>query len=367
MKVILFLLTLLLSCQTVHARQIAVHVHSEHESHNQQTFPVNGTILTLDGRQVRFGELSLMQPLGWAVSPSGYFIAFIDSRDGFGLRTADSNAREIAFNPLEFFRPDDQTLEIYSFDDGRTVVRDNVANFSFFSADGSLLYSVSNSSGSAQGERESRLASDKAGTSVVLYNPVILKPDGTGSRAAIAGDDQNLHFFFESVDEEIKIAEVSENGSFITVITTGGSGDRVHLFDRFGNELYTRVSEDALTGASLTGDGRYLTLYTSGRVQVYQTVTGELLGSASSRTTLIKAIYSPEDELIVALGGTVRGRSIAAPVLTAVHLGQRQIRREDIRQSLSLLSAPDISIKRTAESTFVVSGLNKKLEAVITF
>lgn len=367
MKVIFTLIIPLFLIQVATARQISFEIHPDHQAHDMQTFPVNNTRLTVGDGQILFGETLITQPLYWAVSPSGRSIASIDGRGDFGLRVSDSRSYKILHNPLEFFRPDDQTLALYLFDDARSIVRDNVANFSFLSADGTILYSVSNSSGSPEGERESQLASDRTGTTVVLYNPLILRANGNGSRAAILRGEENRILFYESLSDEIKGVEISDNGSFVTLVTSGSEGDTVLLFDRFGNELFSVTSSDPLSGASLTDDGSYVTLFTSGRMQVYHTESGELLGSASSRSRIIRAVYSPEEQLILALGGTVRGRSITGPTLTAVHTGLRRISREEIPYSLSLLHPGRVEITSEGRGRFVLTGLNRQIKAEISF
>lgn len=367
MKVILLLVLTFFFIQEASSRQISVTLNPDHLSHDEQTFPANEDLLITGKDGLQFGEVSLSTPLTWSLSPFAHNLAVIDLGGGFGIRLLDSSGQEVSKNSLDLFRPDDQTLALYPFDDGRVIIRDNVANFSFFSADGSLLQSVSNSSGSPNGERESELASDSMGTTLVLYNPVIRRPGGTASRAALIDEQLNRSFFFESPDHEIASLQVSEGGRFITLIARGAGTDQFFLYDRFGNELFSIDSETTLAGASVTPDGNYVTLFSSGRVQVYRTVSGELMGSASSRSSLIKANYFPEENLILALGGSVSGRTVNAPTLTAVHLGFRSISREEIPGNLAMLSVDSISIQRIGAERYAIRGLNRGVLAEISF
>lgn len=279
----------------------------------------------------------------------------------------DDSGNKIVDQSLEYFDSSDQTLNVYSFNDGRSIVRDNVANFTFFDAAGELMYSYSNSSQSVDGERESELSSDSNGRTVVIYNPVIAYGNNTGSRANIVYGEKNSYEFFRDPQREIRQVNVSSDGAYITVIAANSSGSQLFMFDRFGNELYQHETEEELKGASLSSDANFVTIYSSGRVQVYNVQTGESMGSASSRSIILYATFIPQDETVLALGGSLSGRNISNPTITAVHLGLREITRNDIDLSLSTLDQNAIRINRTGEGNYSLIGLNKTLELQTNF
>ena len=283
------------------------------------------------------------------------------NRGDLTLLNLDAFGSKISEGTLEFFEPMDPTLKIYSFDDGRTIVRDNVANFTFFDSAGSLLYSYSNSSQSSDGERESQLSSDSSGRTVVIYNPVIAYGNQTGSRASIIYGEENSLEIFRDPQREISQLVVSANGSYISLLAKNSDGSYVTLYDRFGNELYQYQTGDDLLGVSFTSDVNYITKYSTGRVQVFNVRTGESMGNASSRSTIIYATYIPEDETVLALGGSINGNNISNPTITAVHLGLRQITRSDINLPLSTLDLNSIRLTRSAENEYRIVGLNRDL------
>lgn len=273
----------------------------------------------------------------------------------------------LAETDLEFFDTTDETLKVYQFDDGRAVTRDNIANFSFFNSDGTLGFSVSNSSQSSGGEQISELAADPAGRTVVLYNPVISFNGTTGSRARIVYGDQENDLFYRSENRTIKQIQVTPGGSYITLLTSGGNNDRAHVYDRFGNEIYTRDLNGEQTGITLSGNGNFLTVYGSGRVQVFNILNDESIGSSSSRTPLLYAAYLPEDEIILALGGTLSGNSVSGASLIAVHIGKRQIARTEITNSPVVHNPEELIIERISANRYLIKGMNQTFDVHTVF
>lgn len=361
MKYLSLLILLMVSVISVQAQSITVTPYQHHLNGNQNTFPLDISHLLIGPNSIQVGGTSVDRPGSWAVSHQGKIVSFLMNRGELYLLNLDSSGIKIAEKTLEFFDPADQTLKVYSFDDGRTVVRDNVANFTFFDAAGSILYSYSNSSQSSDGERESQLSADSNGRTVVLYNPMIAYGNRTGSRASIVyGEGNSIEIFRES-ERVISQLNVSDDGSYLTLLATNSEGSFVQLYDRFGNELYQYQTGDNLEGVSLSSDANYITKYSSGRVQVFNVQTGESMGNASSRSTIFYAVFIPQDETVLAMGGSFTGRSIMNPTITAVHLGLRQITSSDISAQLSTLDQNSIRLIRAGVGKYRVTGLNKDL------
>ncbi len=352
---------------SVQSQQITVSPVPDHADNNQNTFPVKDSNFMISGNQITIGDQTIINPASWSLAEPGGKLGILEQRGQVFLYSVDHHGNILFETPLEFFDPTDETMKVFQFDDGRLVLRDNVANFTFVNSKGNQMFSVSNSSQSADGERESQLARDKNGRTVVLYNPVIAYGQQTGSQARIVYGDQEDNLFFNDVEREISFLEVSSKGEYITMISTGGSGDRVLIFDRFGNEIFRTDSDDPLRGASLSEGAEFLTTYTGGRVTVIDVLTGESLGSASSRATLIYAAYFPDDEMIVALGGSHSNLNISNPTLTAVHLSRREIVREEIPHSISAYDANQIAIERKGVGQYRLTGLNRHLDLSIQF
>lgn len=359
MKHLLFFTVLSLCIQPLLAQSVSVSVAEEHSGIGS-----NQIVLKSGAANISAGELSvsgntITGTLSWSVSPEGNKIGAMTANGAVTYRMLDYNGNSIADTELEFFNAADESIAVYQFNDGRAVTRDNIANFSFFDAGGSLLYSVSNSSQSSGGEQVSRLAADDAGKTVVLYNPVISFGNRTGSRAQLVYGEGNVEEFFRSDSREIKEVRVMEGGLYITVLTSGGSSDRVHVYDRFGNELHAMDLDTERLGVTLSGNGEFLTAYGEGRVQVFNIITGQNVGSSSSRTTILYGKYMPEDETIFAFGGNVSGSSISDATVIAVHVGRRQIARTNLDTVPVIRDRDHFSVIRTSAGRYRMEGLNQ--------
>ncbi len=359
---ILFLLS-----TSVHSQTVQISTQPGHENHDLNTFPLGNSTLKVLSNSILIDDTEIMNPVSWSYSESINRVATLERDEELKLSVFDQSGNRLMSQSLEFFNPFDQTLQIYPIGDGRIVLRDNVANFTFLSAKGETLYSVSNSSQSADGERESRMAKDATGRTVVLYNPAISYGNSTGSRAKIVLAENEEVLFYNSTDMEIRELKVSTNGSFITLLTTDEEWYEVIIFDRFGSELYSYRTEDPLRGINLSPNGDYITKFTTGRVQVYNSITGEVEGSTSSRGSVIDAVYFPEEETIIMLGGVITGQQVSDPTITAVHLGRRQIVREDVRESISIPESGMISFHRELSGRYLIRGLNKHLIVTANF
>jgi hypothetical protein len=196
---------------------------------------------------------------------------------------------------------------------------------------------------------------------------VIAYGSATGSRAQFVYGDQDSNVFFSSREDEIKAVRVSENGEFVTLVTKGPGGNMATVYDRFGNELFQQISDEDLIGATLSENATHLTIYSSGRVQVYEVPSGERLGSASSRSSIIFAGYDPAAQTIIAFGGSLSGLRIQEPEVTAVSISQREIAREDVPFSVATLDLSRLNISTTGSNSYEISGLNRDLLVEVAF
>lgn len=367
MKYISIVFSICLLALPVFSQSVSISVVDEYKNFGLSDYPMKSGKIIVAQNQITLSENQFYNPVAWSLAPGGHKAAILESRGGLTLRQIDHTGRVLSENQLEFFDPSDETLSIYQLDDGRAVIRDNVANFTFLDPRGETTFSESNSSQSQDGERESQFVSDKNGRTIVLFNPVIRYGDQTGSRAKLVYGEQDTDIFFRDMEREIQRISITENGSFISLIVSNNTGSRVLTYDRFGNPLNEFDFDGDVLGAILSENGEYLTVYTSGRVQVFNHFSGEGLGSSSSRTSIIHAEYQPEDETVIMLGGSESNGQITNPSLTAVHLSKRQIVREDIGFSISALSSEDIRIQQTDHSEYRISGLNRPLQIRTNF
>lgn len=367
MKYLITLLILTIIPFALNGQGISIEASNDSVELSPGSFPLNGSVLRVSEDRFLIGDQAVMNPLAWSVSKEEGRLAFLQNRGGVELESFNSSGDVLYTRSLNFFDPTDETLSVFQFADGRVILRDNVANFTFLNSRGETAYSVSNSSGSLEGERESMLASDAFGNTVILFNPVIAGQSGTGSRAQIIFGDRDAKTIFRSNREEIRDVDLHHNGSFISLITSRGTGSAVYLYDRLGNELYQSELEENIIGVTLSDDVQFLTAYSSGRMQVYNIITGERQGSASSRSSILYAKYDAASQAIVALGGVVSGLTIEEPEITAVSLAQRKIEREPVPYSLSVLDVDRLSLDKTGENRFMLRGMNKTLLLEISF
>ncbi len=363
----LFLLFPLLAF-TASAQSITVTHNPDHSGFNTTTFPSkNGTVSVLNG-SIQFAGEQFFDPASWAISNQRSKLSFLMRREALLLNSFDDNGVKLIEKELEFFDPSDNTLKVYQFDDGRAVVRDNVASFTFFDAKGEQVYVISNTSQSVDGERESQLSSDKAGRTIVLYNPVIAYGSDTGSRARMVFGENHLETLFSSTEREIKSLNVSDDGAYVSMIVTTGSTDEILVFDRFGNQIFSLIPDDQVRGVTLTRNATHLTTFAGNRMQVYEILSGDRIGSASSQATIVYAEYLPEDDVILGLGGSLSNTGIiASPTVTAVHIGRRQIAREQVDLPLAQLHKGSISFTRNSSGRYTVNGMNREIEIKVGF
>lgn len=349
------------------SQAISIHSPSSQQSYDRDTFSAGDQTVRIIGNRFVLGTAEIVNPVAWSFSSTKQKAAFLQRSNGMNLVSYNSKGSKLIDMNLEFFSPSDNTINTYQFNNGRIVLRDNVANFSFMEATGDQAFAVSNSSGSMEGERESELASNPSGNTIVLYNPIISYGDQTGSRAQIVYGDRDTNIFFTSRTDEIRNVRVSSDGSFIILLTDGPNGANAIVFDRFGNELFRRNSDEDLVGATLHEDAGHLTIYSSSRVQVYEIPGGDRLGSASSRSSILYAGYDPESQTIIALGGALRGIDIQDPEITAVSISRREIARQSVPFGISTLDKDRLDISVTGSNLYVISGLNRKLLIDVSF
>lgn len=367
MKFLFTALFLLSYSPFLFSQSIDIESDPAQRSYSANTFSAGDGTITISGSQFVLGSAQIANPEAWSFSTSNRRASFLQRRNGINLLSYNSNGDVFIDQNLEFFDPSDKTVNTYQFDNGTIVLRDNVANFTFLNAKGETGYQVSNSTGSTDGEQESQLVSNPSGSTIVLYNPVIAYGSETGSRAQLIYGDQDGEVFFSSKEEELRNVQVSGDGEFITIVALNSEGSRVMLFDRFGNELFQVTSDEDLIGASLSDNATHLTIYSSGRVQVYEIPGGERLGSASSRSSILFAGYDTVAQTIIALGGSKNGLRIEEPEITAVSISEREIAREEVPFSISTIDLNRLTLSVTGSNSYQISGLNRNLFVDITF
>jgi hypothetical protein len=362
------LATLLTSLSvTLYGQSLSTEIDSETVSYASNQFGVGSSVLTLSGNQVdlkgpdRSVEISRADAFSW--SANGQYFGVIHLNDQLVLTLFDGKADRTREIELEHFDPMDETLGMWMFNDGRVLTRDNVVNFTMFKPDGKVDYTISNSSGSGSGETLSRAVTDPFGHTVVLYIPRIDYGESEGSLARIIFDEEDRKELYSSRDREIVNAGVSPDARFVHFLTrSSGTEDQVSIKDRFGNEIAQLESEiGELRGASLSRGAGHLTVWSSGRVQVYQLPELERIGSASVQQSVIYADYHKEESQIVILGGRESNGEVNQPEMQIVDINRRAIARSEVEGELSIEPARHLSIRRVEANRYQLKGMNRVL------
>lgn len=361
------LLFLLLLPAGVSAQSLSISVQGNTSGNSASTFSLNDSQIAMSGQQVRFlnYDTAIGQFLAYGVAPDNSLIGFLSNKDkGSTAFVTDSRGDTLSQFEVTSLGANDPSVNIYPFNTGGVLVRDNIASFSFYDSFGNIITRVSNSSQSQGGEAISEVASDSHGETVVIYNPQIKRNGNLGSRAQLLNEKHELEFIYSDSDKTINEVTVSDDGQFIVIVSGSGSGNsEAVIFDRFGNEVNTISTDEQVKGARLSSDAGYVTLFTDGRVLVYNTLTGERKGSASLRAPVVIAKYFPQDEIILAMTGSVAssGNTINNVRFHAIHLGQRQIVREEFDTGLGISDALKLSLTRSSGGQYVLEGASKKL------
>lgn len=371
MKLTSILILIVSIFSSLNAQSVTAEFYPGQESVSTSQFPLYEGLLSESGNTYQFGtenRVSISSPLVLSVSDDLTMIGALQSRNGLAANIYTYKGEELLSTGLEFVRSTDETIGLTLLNNGEFIVRDNVANFSFFDAKGDRVYTYSNSSQASGGEQTSEIAVSENGVIKVAYNPVIQYQNSQGSRISIVTGDREADQIFASQNRVISKLNISPDDHSISVVTENETGSRkIHWFDRFGNLLFEMEPELDVTGFNVTDDGRFITIFSGNRVQVYERDTSERLGSASSRSTILQAVYFSESNLIVALGGQEVNQQISDPEITAIDLQQRQIDRVQLNESVRFLHRSHISIKNDGSNTFRIDGINRPIRVTARF
>ncbi len=153
----------------------------------REPYPDNQSpvLVSLNSHSVDFKNtlLKVNDIKSYGISPDHTLFGFISSKTGsLNLFTVETPGKKLIKIKSTGYEQDDSSLRIYTLNDGRTIVRSNVAHFDLYNQDGNLLNTISNISGSSGGEAVSKLAISPDGTFILAYNPKIIFKNSVQSR-----------------------------------------------------------------------------------------------------------------------------------------------------------------------------------------
>ncbi|MDX1672942.1 MAG: hypothetical protein R3211_11430 [Balneolaceae bacterium] len=356
------------------AQSLSLSVTGGTSGNTPDQFMLNGHQINLQANTVEFMNSGTAKNvfLTYGVSPDHSLVAFLES----GPEQSRINLMGTGGSRLHAFdaitaASGDPSLAVYPFNDGSVLVRDNIAGFTLFDSFGKRVAGVSGSGDSNRGELISEVSMDPNGKTVVIYTPKIKQQDGMmGSRAQLFTAENQLTNIFSSNTRTLRSVSVSSDGQFIALVTGGQNArDRVLVMDRYGNRLNTIETEEQLVGARIAANPSYLLLYSSGRAMVFNTLSGERIGSSSFSSGLLVADYFSEDQIILGMTGDY---SSAAGIVQnieflAIHLGKRAISSEELSGIIGLSSAVQPVLKRTGPGRYRLEGTSKIVEIRTSF
>jgi len=263
----------------------------------------------------------------------------------------------------------DSSFKIYPLQNGAYIVRENIANFVMYDTFGSVIRPISNSSQSKDGEKISELAMDPMGKTIVLYNPQIRSGNKRGSQARVVGLENTERSVFYSDNKEIRAVRVSESGEFIAIASGSDSGsDNITVMDRFGNEIQTITFDQKVKGLNLYGSGSTLTVFSEGRVAVYNVQNGKRLGSSSFRGAPLQfANFSGSDQTIVGLTGNLNGTTLSNIEVRIINVVARKIASQKYSGTVQISDLDKIKMTKNGRFNYTLSGMSKDLDLKASF
>lgn len=325
-------------------------------------------LVHLNHSSVRFINTALqvsgIKSLG--ISQDHTIYSFIYQKgDSLRLFSVESPGKRLINISSSGYEKNDPSLKIYSLNDGRTIVRSNIAHFDLYNQDGTLNNAVSNAAGTAKGETISMLAISPDGTLILAYNPKIFNNNSVQSRIQkINFRSGTISLFYYNNTMSISDLRISHDGQFILATFKHGHRSKVVLFDRFGNILRKfsfHYNPDAVV---LAHDDKYIAVTYKNHVEVYDILNGRSVGGTYLRSYLFYGTYIPEDHMVLCLAGDYHpGSEIINDVkVYGVDLKARKIGKGTYSASLKWdKGAFSLSISRLRMHHYEIKGFSNPL------
>ena len=268
------------------------------------------------------------------------------------------------------FSLDDPSLQIYTLNNGAVLMRDNIVSFSRFDPFGKTGITISGKAKSSDSQVIPQVAISPKGNTTIIYTRQIKNGGFIGSNVGRLVAGGGLKAIYSSQERIIKDLQISDDGQFVTIVTAKeGTDDEVLILDKYGNQINQIESSQDLTSTSLSKSAEFITISSESRAAVYDTISGERLGSTSFGAFLLQAKYFPEDEILLALSGNMssNGSSASNIEFHAIHLGKREVERQEFGSSLGFNASLGFYFERISSSRYQLKGANKVIEVSAQF
>lgn len=326
--------------------------------------------VTLNKTSIRFDrtDTELHKFAGYNVSKDKSLFAFLSTKDGKqGVLTEEAPGKKLSYHDVSF-DVTDPSLKIYVLNNGRYMIRSDIAHFDLYGVDGSLLTTVNNGSGSLKGETISKLATDKHNRTILIYNPHIDQAGYVESRIQrLDMASGQLKTIYDRNDGAINHLRLSADGMYVSVI----SGTHVRVMDVFGNMIKSFDLSNKVDGSSISRNDRYITCWYGNSIVVYNLLSGKDIGSTTLRGySILYAGYIPGDHLIVGVSGYLNPNSNAVHhmQIDGIDLKRRKIAKGSLHQTLFWHKKLfPLNFTRESDGHYRLSGLSEPLAVKTEF
>jgi hypothetical protein len=358
---------------TTLGQSIDLSVSQETSTHTPSTFLLDEGTLTIAGGSLEFSESGqrISDFVSYGISSDRSVVSLLQRSSNEARIVLFSSEGDTlnAYSGSKIGRSD-PSLGIFSLNNGNTLLRDNITNFTFFDTHGEIYNSTSISSQTEDGEQISEVVISRNNETLVLYSPKVRRGNNLGSRAEVMTYSGDFNRLFSDTERYLKDVSLSANGDMVVAITAReGTDDRVVIMDRYGNPLNTISTSENLNGAVLSADSDYITLYSGGRIMVYEVLSGDRLGATSSGSSVFLADYFPEDNILLALTGNYSERRgiLNGVEFRAINLEQREITSTEFSSPLGFSENITPRFVRIDTDSYRLEGSSKEIEINANF
>ena len=305
---------------------------------------------------------TLSNPVSWNFSTDRSVLAAIT---GIGVEEYEYPGKPLATVSQQLSASNDPSLAVYPLNDGKFIVRSNIAHFEFTGTDGKTLATTSNAAGTKQGESISDVIMSPSGMSAYLVNPRIKNSNGVSSRIQrwdLTSGNTTAIFYGNGPLEGV---QVSHDGALLAVHTVEHGHSVITVMDGFGNKIRTLNFKSKLTGFALSGQNtdRYVTVWKGNLIRTFDVMSGKRIVYTSFQGPQVrKAIYESHDRNVVGVALTHSGNTISQFEVFVVNMQKRKIATQDYDGSLQW--DPDhlpLKIKREGANRYLVTGISTPL------
>jgi len=300
----------------------------------------------------------------FGISPDKAMMGVLHQDSGnYATTLFEEPGKKLIQNKGLSFGSNDPSLKVYPLNNGRIIVRSNIAHFDIYNPEGALKASFSNGSGSLQGESISRLVTDYSGETIIVYNPKINKKGHKESRIQrvdpVSGHTTMIYY---NSSESIKDIQVSHDGQFLAVLFENHKKSHVVIMDLFGNKIHSFHFDNALTHIAFSNNDRYITMVQGNSVTVYHILSGKKAGAAYLRGyDVTYANYIPADHAILGIGSNYNKGSdkLNKVEFSVVDLKRRKIASRTYSGNLTWYPETfPVSIDRLGRDHYRINGFS---------